>query len=282
MRTKRLFPLLVFCAVSFALPNARTAAQQVVVRGAGASLLPTSAPANSSSNGTGANSAPDAPLPSPKDLLAKNDEVMGGREAWNKATTRRMKGLYQTEDNSTFFSIEILQKTPNKSLYKITLPNEMIVRDVCDGHSAWVEDAVGGYHEFYGAALTSRLRRSEFLDRGKAFLLMTTGKVTGIEKIGKHNAYVVEYVPEKNVASRLYFDVESGFLVHTEDVYTTPDGPYSMKLDLDDYRTVDGLMFPYRMKLTEKGMVLNIRITQASVNAPLDDALFLKPESAPK
>lgn len=282
MRTGHLFSMLVSCAAIFALQNTRAGGQEVVSRGTSATVLPSSDAAIPASSATPSRSAADAPLPSPKELLAKNDEVMGGREAWNKVTTRRMKGLYQTEDNSTFFSIEILQKTPNKSLYKITLPNEMIVRDVCDGHAAWVEDTVGGYHELYGAALTSRLRRSEFLDRGKAFLLATAGKVTGVEKIGKHNAYVVEYAPEKNVASRLYFDVDSGYLVHSEDVYTTADGPYTMKMDFDDYRLVDGLKFPYRVKLTEKGMVLNIRIIQASVNAPVDDALFLKPESAPK
>jgi hypothetical protein len=279
MRTRSAVVLLALCVTVFALQNTPAAAQQAP--GGGAALLPSSGSANAA-GASDAKAAAEAPLPTAAELLSRNDKVMGGREAWNKATTRRMKGLYQTEDNSTFFSIEILQKTPNKSLYKITLPNEMTVRDVCDGRAAWVEDAAGGYHEFSGAALASRLRRSEFLDRGKALLLASTGKVTGIANIGKHTTYVVEYAPEKNIFSRLYFDVDSGYVVHTEDVYTTPDGPYTMKLDMDDYRAVDGLMFPYRMKLTEKGMVLNIRITQASVNVPVDDALFLKPESAPK
>jgi hypothetical protein len=36
------------------------------------------------------------------------------------------------------------------------------------------------------------------------------------------------------------------------------------------------------MKREEKGLVLNIRLTQVSVNVPIDDSVFLKPESAPK
>ena len=126
------------------------------------------------------------------------------------------------------------------------------------------------------------MRYADFADRGKAFLLAATGKVTGQEKIGRHNTYVVEYTPEKNVVSRMYFDVDSGFVVHTEDTYSTKDGPYSVKLDLDDYREVDGLKVPYRMKRIEKGVVLNIRLVQVDVNAPIDDSMFLKPESAPK
>jgi zinc protease len=261
--------------------NARAA---MMPASAAKSVAPDGSPVGSvgaSTSATGT-SAPDAALPTTKALLARNDEVMGGAEALSKAATRRMKGLYQTEDGSTFFSIEIFQKTPNKSLFKITLPNGVVVRDVCDGHAAWVEDARGGYHQYEGAALASRLRYADFADRGKAFLLAATGKVTGEEKIGRHNTYVIEYKPEKNVVSRLYFDVESGFVVHTEDVYSTEDGPYTAKLDLDDYREVDGLKFPYRMKRSEKGVVLNIRLMQVSVNVPIEDAIFLKPESAPK
>ena len=272
-------------------------AQQAAAQSAAASaearagLLPGGLPAGATANASAAGASTSAPggakavdagLPTVKELLKRNDEVMGGAEVLNKSTTRRMKGLYQTEDGSSFFSIEIFQKTPNKSLYKITLPNGMVVRDVCDGQTAWIEDARGGYHQYEGAALASRLHAASFADRGKVFLLAATGKVIGEAKIGQHNTYVVEFTPEKSLVSRLYFDVDSGYVVHTEDVLTTKDGPYTLKLDLDDYREVAGLKVPYRMKRQEKGVVLNIRLVQVSVNAPIDDDIFLKPESAPK
>jgi zinc protease len=199
-----------------------------------------------------------------------------------KVTTRKIKGIYQTEDASVFLGMEVLQKTPDKLLYKSSLPNGMVVRDVCDGHSAWIEDPLGGYHQYEGAALESHIRVAQYIDRGKAILLLATGKVTGVQQIGTHKTYVVEFIPQKNLISRMYFDADTGFVVHTEDVFTTPDGPYVLKLDFDDYRTVEGLKFPFRMKRTEKGAILNIRVTQVSLNAAMDDSLFLKPESAPK
>jgi hypothetical protein len=81
--------------------------------------------------------AADAPLPTAQGLIARSDEAVGGLAAWNKATTRRMKGVYQTEDNSVFLAIEILQKSPNKSPSKITMPNGVTIREVCDGQNAW-------------------------------------------------------------------------------------------------------------------------------------------------
>lgn len=272
MNAKRLFSALLLGALLWMMPARRTEAQQVESR-----LADTETPANPAA---AAAHPADAPLPSVKALLTKSDDAVGGLEAWKKTTSRKMRGVYQTEDNSMFLAIEILQKSPNKSLSKITLPNGVMVREVCDGKSAWVETSMGGYQSFTGAALAAKLKAAEFNDRARLEMLALTGKVTGMEKVGAHTAYVLEYTPEKKTFSRVYFDADSGLIVHTEDTYTTAEGPYTVKLDLDDYRDVDGLKFPFRMKRTEKGAIVNIRLTQVIVDPPLDDTLFLKPEFA--
>jgi zinc protease len=229
---------------------------------------------------TAARPAADVPLPSAQELLTKSDDAVGGLAAWNKATTRKMKGVYQTEDNSVFLAIEIFHKSPNKSLSKIIMPNGMTIREVSDGQNAWIETSTGAYQAFTGAALTSRLKLVEYEDRAKLEAVASKGKVLGTEKVGAHTAYVLEFFPEKKLQSRLYFDADSGLIVRTEDTLTTADGPYTLRLDLDDYREVDGLKFPFRIKRTEKGAILNIRLTQVTVNPALDDSLFLKPEFA--
>ena len=284
MRTERWLKICVLGAGMAGLLGGRCAAQEAVTKAARTAVAPASSPSALTDAPASAAAAktPELTVPTVKALLARNDEAMGGEAVLRQTNTRRMKGLYQTEDGSSFFSIEIFQKTPNKSLYKITLPNGVVVRDVCNGEAAWVEDAGGGYHQYVGAALASRIRAAGFADRGKTFLMAATGKVTGQERIGRHNVYVVEYTPEKDVTSRLYFDQDSGYILRTEDIYTSKDGPYSLKLDMDDFRDVAGQKVPYRMKREEKGVVLNIRLTQVSVNEAIDDSIFLKPESAPK
>jgi hypothetical protein len=221
-----------------------------------------------------------ATLPTAKELMVQSDDAVGGLAAWNRTTSRRLKGVYQSEDASMFVSVEILQKSPNKSLSKVTLPNGLVLREVCDGQKAWIEDSMGKYQEITGAALASRLRRAELQDRAKLQQIASTGKVTGIEKVGTHTVYVLEFSPDKKLLSRLYIDVDSKLVVRTEDTSDTPEGPYTLRLDLDDYRDVDGLKFPFRMKRTEKGAIVNIRITQVTLNAPMDDTLFLKPDFA--
>jgi hypothetical protein len=272
MLSKLLFAAAFLGALLLGFPLRCLQAQQVESR--------LTQPAESVTPAAAARPAGDAPLPTAKELMTRSDDAVGGLEAWNRTISRRMKGVYQTEDTSVFLAIEILQKSPNKSLSKITFPNGVILREVCDGHSAWLENSMGGYQEFTGAALASKLRQAEFQDRGRLEQVASTGKVTGIEKVGTHTAYVLEFSPDKKILSRLYFDVDSGLIVRSEDVFTTPDGPSSLRLDMDDYREVAGLKFPFRIKRTEKGAILNIRLTQVTVNPPLDDTLFLKPEFA--
>jgi outer membrane lipoprotein-sorting protein len=238
--------------------------------------------AGTDSAGSAGNAAPkpDAPIPSLKEIVTRAEKAMGGSEAWKNTNTMMMKGVLQTEDASAFVAIEIYKKAPDKSLLKMKLPQDMEMREVCDGKSAWMEDPRGGYHEFKGAELESRLKRSQFSEQSKMILLAATGKVLGAEKIGLHSVYVVEYSSQKNETTKLYFDEESGLVLRSEETAAKPDGTYTTKLDMDDYRNVDGMMVPFRMKRTEKGSVIKIKLTQVKNNLPIDDDMFVKPASA--
>lgn len=221
-----------------------------------------------------------APVPSLKQILASAEKAMGGSETWKNTNTIVMKGVLQTEDSSAFIAIEMYKKAPDKSLFKMKLPQNIEVREVCDGKSAWVEDPRGGYHEFKGEELQIRLRRSKFSEQAEMILLAATGRVLGAEKIGLKDVYVVEYSPQKNETTKLSFDAETGLLVRSEEAITRPEGTYTVKLDMDDYRPVDGMMVPFRMKRTEKGAVIKMRLTQVKGNVAIDDEMFLKPASA--
>jgi outer membrane lipoprotein-sorting protein len=224
----------------------------------------------------GAAVKPDSEIPTLKEILERSEKAVGGAEAWKAVNTRLMKGVYQSEDSSAFVAIEIYQKSPDKTMFKLKLPQEIVVRDICNGKAAWIEDPRGGYHEYSGAALASRVKRSQFSEQAKMILVIATGKVLGVEKVGTRNAYVVEYSPEKNEKAKLYFDTESGLEIRSEETYSSPEGPYMVRVDMD------GMKLTCRKKRSEKGAIINIRLTQVKNNFPIGDELFAKPASAPR
>jgi len=226
--------------------------------------------------------APATVLPTTKELLEKYQSVTGGKDVWSTFQTRWIKGLYQTEDASKFAAIEITSKVPNKVLTKITFGNGIVIREICDGKSAWVEDFRGGMHELTGAALESRIRHASFNDRADALLMAITGHVLGLEKVGARPAYVLEFSTEKRATSKMYFDEQTSLVIRVDDAIHREDGEYNVQTYLDDYRPVDGAYFPFRIKHVEKGNVFTVKVTQIKNNVPVDDTLFLKPESTKK
>ena len=231
-------------------------------------------------SGTNSTAKPDAELPSLKEILERADKAMGGSAAWKSTNTIMMKGVLQTEDSSAFVAIEIYKKAPDKSLMKMKLAQDLEMREVCDGKSAWSEDPRGGSKEYKGEELENRLRRSQFSEQSTMILMAATGKVLGVEKVGLQTAYVVEYSAQKNEMTKLYFDAESGLPIRSIETYTKPEGTSIVKLDMDDYRPVDGMMIPFRMRRTEKGAVIRIKLTQVKNNLPIDDEMFVKPAPA--
>jgi hypothetical protein len=137
-------------------------------------------------------------------------------------------------------------------------------------------------HELKGAALESRIRHASFNDRADALLMAISGHVLGIEKVGARSAYALEFSSEKNITSRMYFDVETGLVIRVDDVIHREDGDYNVQTYLDDYRPVDGAYFPFRVKHVEKGNVFTVKVTQIKHNVPVEDTVFLKPASSKK
>lgn len=232
------------------------------------------------SSGAGASIAPaDAPLPSAEEIVAKYEAATGARDVKAAFGTRFVKGLYQTEDSSGFAGIEQFSKSPNKRYSKISFTNGITVREVCDGKSAWIEDPLGGVHGYTGAALESRLRAASFGNGEGLLNLNMPGRVTGVTQVGAHTTYEVYFSPKKKYTLIVYFDTTSGLVVRADDVFQRDDGPYTVQTFLDDYRPIDGLNVPFKFRHVEKGTIFTIRVTQIKNNPPVDDSLFVKPDT---
>jgi hypothetical protein len=270
------FPLLLIVTASFLVSGSTWAQSSAPAQTM--AVATSAAPAPSSAAAPGS-AAAMRPTPTTDEILQKYRSALGGEEIWSSITTRTLKGIYQTEDLSGFAGIEILSKAPNMSFSKITFPNGVTVHEVCDGRSAWLEDTVGGMHEFTGAALQSRIMEASFRNRADILAKMSPGRVIGTAQVGAHSTYVVAFSPEKKVSSKIYFDQETGFAVRADDVFHRDDGDYAVETDLDDYRPVDGAYYPFKIRHVERGNVFTIRVTQIKNNVPVDATVFVRPGS---
>jgi hypothetical protein len=227
-----------------------------------------------------ANPAPETqPTPTAAEIVAKYEAATGGSEALAKFTTRAIRGLYQTEDESSFAAIEEFSEAPNKRYSKISFTNGVTIREVCDGKTAWFEDPVGGVHPFTGVDLESRLRAASFNNGAGLLQLDMPGRVVATAQIGTHTAYQVQFEPYKGYTLVVYFDTTTGLVVRADDIFHHTGGDYSVQTYMEDYRQSDGLLVPFRIRHVEKGNVFTIRVREIKNNPPLDDSVFAKPDT---
>jgi len=219
-----------------------------------------------------------APLPSADDILGKNINAIGGKEALEKITSRSMKGSFNLEAFGVADApVEMVAKAPNKAATKIDITGFGVVNRVFDGSTGWASDPMSGLRELSGLELSQMKRGSDFYQELNFKKHYTKAEVKGKEKVGSYEAYVIEATPSEGGPETLYFDVNTNLLVRHDAEVESPQGKLLMKTYMEDYKVVDGVKIPHTVKQVNDAMTIVIKITEVKNNVEIDDAKFNKP-----
>ena len=82
----------------------------------------------------------------------------------------------------------------------------------------------------------------------------------------------------RRAKEKLFFDKGNGLLLRWDMVRRNPRrGNVFVKVHLDDYREVDGLKVPFKVRLAFESFSVTLRLDQLKHNVPIEDAMFEKP-----
>ena len=202
-------------------------------------------------------------------ILEKYIQASGGREAIEKLTTRMCKGqfineLSERKPPKEIFALKAYAKTPYKWLATLHLA-EGIEQNGFDGQVGWRQDS-------------DRIQRDSRLARAKlAFLLNPQGALhtqdyfprmilRAKETLRGRDVFVVEPTALDKTHHMLYFDAQTGLLTQIGYFW-----------ELQDYREVDSIKFPFRIAISRKGGSSTFAFDIVKHNLPIDDARFSKP-----
>src|SRR5262245_65482647 len=92
--------------------------------------------------------------------------------------------------------------------------------------------------------------------------------------------YVVEGQPARGPNETLFFDVKDGLLLRWDMVRKDPKrGNVFVKVHLEDYREVDGVKVPFKVRFAFESFDINVKIDELKHNVEISDNLFKKPGS---
>jgi hypothetical protein len=152
-----------------------------------------------------------------------------------------------------------------------------------DGTTAWTQDARGRVAQLSGNVANRAKRDADFLlalDLKQQYQRLT---VSGIEKIGDRDTYVVVAIPQGDGPEQFYFDTQTGLLLRRQRLSPSAVGNVPMATDYENYRDAgNGVKVPYTVNIVGPSRPDCARITveKVQLNAAIDNSKFAKPEAA--
>jgi outer membrane lipoprotein-sorting protein len=193
------------------------------------------------------------------EIVEKHLTAMGGRAALGKLTSRSTAGTMtlSTPMGEISGSIETLNQRPNKTRTLINLDltslgaGPMTVDQRFDGTTGYALDSMRGNHDITGGQLDA-MKNGEFpnpllsyKERG------VTVELSGKEKVGERDAYVLLFKPKSGASSRQFIDAESYLLIKLVQKLDIPElGEVEQTTQFSDFRDVDGVKLPFTVKAT--------------------------------
>jgi len=212
-------------------------------------------------------------------ILAKYAQALGGQAAYEKVTTRAMKGTVEIPDDSVTGTAQVVAKAPGGFRLTMDIPGYGVVETVLDGGNGWEKNPDSGTHAMSKTDLAVAQRDHHFYREVRLKELYSKMEMAGTDKVEGRAVNVVEATPAAGPAEKLYFDAGSGLLVKRDfERVTLEDGIVQYEMLLRDYREVDGLKLPFTIEQRAPDNTMIFKFTEIKNNAPLDDAAFAKPE----
>jgi len=221
------------------------------------------------------------------EIVEKYLTATGGRAALAKLTSRVVTGTISLSTPAGELSgvIEVYNKGPLKqrTLVKIdasALGIGQIVQDQrFNGTTGYTIDSINGNRDMTGDQLET-VRANTFPSPLLNYKENGTKiELAGREKVGDKDAFVLRMSPKTGPAGSLFIDADTYLIVKTvATIDAPPVGTIEQTLSLSDYRDVDGVKVPYKIRSTNQFQDVSITVTKVEQNSPIDDQMFSKPE----
>lgn len=213
-------------------------------------------------------------LPDVNTIIDKYVNAIGGRNAFEKITTKVVKGEV-TLRNGKKQQVEIYQSAPDKYLYSVTTEQGKFINGY-NGQTGWVKDP-RHTGEMEPDELADIKREAVFNKEVSFDKIYSNMKVRGISIIDNHKAYQVSGSLGDDDYARLYFDTDSGLLLKTIIYKMNPFGAIPEETSYDDYRTVEGVKIPF--SVNERGVTYNqvFKVSEVKLNSPIEEQNYNMP-----
>ena len=221
------------------------------------------------------------------EIIEKSIAALGGRAAHDKITTRVATGELSigTPAGDIAGTLEMYGAAPNKqrTVIKADLSalgaGQLVIDQRFDGTSGYAMDSLQGNREITGSQLENMKAQgfpNPFMSYKAAGISVKLGAK---EKVGDKEAYLLTFEPPAGFPIKTYVDAVSFLPVRTIVRAEVPQmGEVEQILDPLEYKDVDGVKVPVKLRLTNAMNSITMTLTKIEHNVAVDNTMFSKPQ----
>ncbi len=104
--------------------------------------------------------------------------------------------------------------------------------------------------------------------------LGVTLKLAGTEKVDGKDAYKLKMIFPTGTKWIQYYDQETGYKIKEVKNITTPQGTFTQEILYSDYRTIDGVKYPFSIKQSIGPQHMEFKVDTIKINTGIPDTTF--------
>ena len=213
-------------------------------------------------------------LNTPEEIIAKYQQAIGGKSAYEKLTSLKFEGTVDNGNNRTL-RISIVQKAPSYFYSSLTFPFGEMAKGY-NGSEGWVKSPRGVQQLRAGDEQDIKLA-ADFYAPLNILKDYSALKFSDVKLLNGDTVYVVDARYSNIRRFRFYFDVYSGLLLRKIQYDKTLLGELQTRTDYSDYRNVNGVLFPFRMLVADYENNTDIKFSNVAANTEVNTNIFNMP-----
>jgi hypothetical protein len=203
-------------------------------------------------------------------IIEKYVEAVGGKANLSKIKSRTILAN-RIEPNGTVEPEEILQKA-NKLLIVTKYP-QAVVSEAFDGVRVWKRANTNNI-PLKPDEIEQIKRNAQFFAFADLKSVYPKMDFRMIERIDGREVYLITAMTADNQRERLYFDINTGFLVRRMASTPTILGAFQYQVDYADYKDFGGVKLPTNTRHALPNISWIRKILEVKNNAAIEDAKF--------
>ena len=218
-------------------------------------------------------------LPSAQTVLERYVEVTGGIDKYRAIRSMRGEGTISIPQAGINGKIKVIQRHPDKTLAKLTLPGLGEQQQGYNGKTAWEVSTMEGARIVEGEEADQLREEADYRRIYEPERFYKEMDCTGVEEVDGKRCYVIQLVKNNGLDQTDYYDAETGLHVKSIINTMTKMGKLKVETKIRDYQDVDGIKTAHTVEqILPNGMSIIISMDKIEYNVDLPDDAFALPD----